>query len=187
MKVWAMCMGVGIPLAWIACLSALVVISISLFGVEGPALVEIFFAGLLASVFFGVFAGAFMGSVCTPFAIYKLKYKNLNEAAGALLKCLAPVTFVLSVVFLCLGWATRVWSILLLPVIVGVVFHFLCARLSGILPDLKRFQHPYPFCLNCEYNLTGNTTGVCPECGEAVDSGWRGIPGSHGASAGDVI
>jgi predicted Zn-ribbon and HTH transcriptional regulator len=25
-----------------------------------------------------------------------------------------------------------------------------------------------PHCRKCEYNLTGNTSGVCPECGSAV-------------------
>ncbi len=26
----------------------------------------------------------------------------------------------------------------------------------------------YPFCVNCEYNLTGNESGVCPECGQRL-------------------
>jgi len=27
---------------------------------------------------------------------------------------------------------------------------------------------PYPSCSNCEYNLTGNISGVCPECGAHI-------------------
>lgn len=26
----------------------------------------------------------------------------------------------------------------------------------------------HPFCKNCDYNLTGNTTGRCSECGQQV-------------------
>ncbi len=25
------------------------------------------------------------------------------------------------------------------------------------------------YCLKCDYNLTGNVSGICPECGEALD------------------
>lgn len=29
--------------------------------------------------------------------------------------------------------------------------------------------YPYPACVCCGYNLTGNTSGRCPECGEVVE------------------
>lgn len=29
-------------------------------------------------------------------------------------------------------------------------------------------RNAYPLCDGCDYNLTGNTTGVCPECGEPI-------------------
>lgn len=29
--------------------------------------------------------------------------------------------------------------------------------------------YPYPACVRCDYNLTGNTSGRCPECGEVVE------------------
>ena len=32
------------------------------------------------------------------------------------------------------------------------------------------------FCVNCGYNLTGNTSGVCPECGTPV-AGKAGVKG----------
>jgi hypothetical protein len=33
-----------------------------------------------------------------------------------------------------------------------------------------RRQHPrIGFCPNCDYNLTGNVSGVCPECGTTMD------------------
>jgi hypothetical protein len=27
----------------------------------------------------------------------------------------------------------------------------------------------YPWCKNCAYNLTGNTSGICPECGTSIN------------------
>jgi hypothetical protein len=30
-------------------------------------------------------------------------------------------------------------------------------------------RHNVPVCKTCHYNLTGNTSGICPECGEAVN------------------
>ena len=33
---------------------------------------------------------------------------------------------------------------------------------------LRRIRHQRGLCLNCGYNLTGNVSGVCPECGEKI-------------------
>ena len=30
---------------------------------------------------------------------------------------------------------------------------------------------PYYHCVNCGYDLTGNVSGVCPECGKRIDDG----------------
>ena len=35
---------------------------------------------------------------------------------------------------------------------------------------LARRYHTQPICQNGEYNLTGNESGVCPECGTAISS-----------------
>ena len=32
-------------------------------------------------------------------------------------------------------------------------------------------QRKKGLCLKCGYNLTGNVSGVCPECGEKVEAG----------------
>ncbi len=35
---------------------------------------------------------------------------------------------------------------------------------------LLRPRVPSPgYCVNCEYNLTGNESGVCPECGAEIE------------------
>jgi len=31
----------------------------------------------------------------------------------------------------------------------------------------------FPLCPRCAYDLTGNVSGVCPECGERIPPGWR--------------
>src|SRR5262245_24466128 len=36
---------------------------------------------------------------------------------------------------------------------------------------LREHRHfPFGHCRRCGYDLTGNTSGVCPECGTAIDS-----------------
>lgn len=30
-------------------------------------------------------------------------------------------------------------------------------------------RHPKSGCINCRYNLTGNVSGVCPECGSVIE------------------
>jgi hypothetical protein len=38
-------------------------------------------------------------------------------------------------------------------------------------PLLRRLKPPRPgHCLQCSYNLTGNVSGVCPECGKPISS-----------------
>lgn len=32
----------------------------------------------------------------------------------------------------------------------------------------RRKHHPRGFCLDCGYSLTGNVSGICPECGEVI-------------------
>ena len=53
------------------------------------------------------------------------------------------------------------WSVLLVLVLLLMV------RLtSGWLR--RRFRHRRGLCVDCAYDLTGNVSGVCPECGRAI-------------------
>ena len=53
--------------------------------------------------------------------------------------------------------------------------HWLLVCLFGIYPTVafirgplrRRLRLKRGLCLNCGYNLTGNTSGICPECGTA--------------------
>jgi predicted RNA-binding Zn-ribbon protein involved in translation (DUF1610 family) len=42
-----------------------------------------------------------------------------------------------------------------------------CATVHGRQDDDVVRLPPY-FCLTCGYNLTGNVSGICPECGSIV-------------------
>ena len=52
-------------------------------------------------------------------------------------------------------------------VFVVISFVVCCKALSVYLPDIV-FEHPR--CRGCGYDLTGNQSGVCPECGLKLDS-----------------
>ena len=42
---------------------------------------------------------------------------------------------------------------------------------EGLLLVRRPPMDPVPACDGCGYNLTGNTSGICPECGMAID--WK--------------
>lgn len=45
------------------------------------------------------------------------------------------------------------------------------AAASGVLvlwPEAARMQDVHPRCRRCRYDLTGNVSGVCPECGTPI-------------------
>ncbi len=46
--------------------------------------------------------------------------------------------------------------------------YLLVALPTGLLWYIDRRRPPPGHCGRCGYNLTGNTSGVCPECGTAV-------------------
>jgi hypothetical protein len=56
-----------------------------------------------------------------------------------------------------LGSIIGIWVPLWIP--------FLAAVLTTILSQLLRSKDKVLRCNTCGYNLTGNTTGICPECG----------------------
>ena len=55
---------------------------------------------------------------------------------------------------------------ILFGIIAGILFvAWLIVFIRGIL---DRKTSDCPCCLTCGYNLTGNVSGVCPECGEKI-------------------
>ena len=66
-----------------------------------------------------------------------------------------------------------------------VPYWFLCA-IAAVLPAiwLRRYWRDrrvpsdgMPRCAKCEYNLTGNVSGICPECGTAIPAEVAGKSG----------
>ena len=85
-----------------------------------------------------------------------------------------PVTSVASLVFI-VCFVTMIaedWSVAdggLLPLAVGLLS--LPFWLPAALRDERRSKRRRKgLCLACGYNLTGNTSGVCPECGTPTTS-----------------
>ncbi len=109
-----------------------------------------------------LFFGIPMGLVCAPVTLLCLSRKNLR-VAGAVL----AVGGVVYVVLLCLSPAhTPAHSVLAWLAFVAL-YHVACVWLRRRLPDIEG----YPACTCCGYNLTGNISGVCPECGTGIDAG----------------
>jgi hypothetical protein len=49
-----------------------------------------------------------------------------------------------------------------------VVLLLSCPALWAVARVRRAFRHIAGHCRKCRYNLTGNTSGVCPECGTAI-------------------
>jgi hypothetical protein len=52
-----------------------------------------------------------------------------------------------------------------------------CAAIFGAFPVARVWaarrqlrSRNYPTCVHCSYNLTGNVSGLCPECGKPIEN-----------------
>jgi hypothetical protein len=83
----------------------------------------------------------------------------LPLAARVMLAC-ALVTVATYVTLRNFDWSHR--DNYVLPFMLALPFLFLHFARGRALPA------DYPACPACHYNLTGNSSGTCPECGHAV-------------------
>jgi hypothetical protein len=60
-------------------------------------------------------------------------------------------------------WSAPVWAVIPLPLLLGLY----SVRVM-IAQARLRHRRRMGYCLHCGYNLTGNVSGVCPECGTPV-------------------
>ena len=63
---------------------------------------------------------------------------------------------------LVIGWGVLAANTAVLVLLAGVCFYLRNRRQLGI----ARPRRTAGLCVKCGYNLTGNVSGVCPECGE---------------------
>jgi len=50
--------------------------------------------------------------------------------------------------------------------------------LGANLDEVERILNPM-LCRGCGYDLTGNVSGICPECGRPIDPQPQGVPSGH--------
>ena len=55
-----------------------------------------------------------------------------------------------------------------LALFLAIPFGTAVAIFAALTHDFGRPQLDGPRCQQCSYDLTGNESGVCPECGEAI-------------------
>ncbi len=73
-----------------------------------------------------------------------------------------------------LYWLAAAWTIVQFLLIAEREGPRLVAYVaSGEFRSLLRRRPPRGFCGQCSYNLTGNVSGVCPECGTTILPEWR--------------
>ena len=75
-----------------------------------------------------------------------------------------------SVLFQCFAYihAGHLDPFFLIAFIVGGALAFGIALIVGIPFLVRRRKSPPGYCPKCRYNLTGNTSGICPECGRLI-------------------
>lgn len=70
-----------------------------------------------------------------------------------------------------LYWTLRTWSSGFAVPLIWLGGLFLIGFLAMLVPEVCSLfrRHVEPgHCRKCQYNLTGNVTGICPECGTAI-------------------
>lgn len=105
------------------------------------------------------FIGIVIGLFCSPLFVSWLARKRL-ALAGPILLLLALPT-----ICLCANLAVVMFDYWAIPVAICLIvgaFLVYSRLLSRLLPDIV---FDYPLCSFCGYDLTGNRSGTCPECG----------------------
>lgn len=109
-------------------------------------------------VMVGLFVGALHGIALLPLSVVLLWTKSLARAVAYRL----PIGIAASILFALAG-AGSAW------VMFGGLLGWLAA--TGLVSIMVADEGPRSgFCARCGYDLTGNVSGVCPECGTRVGS-----------------
>lgn len=115
-------------------------------------------AGNVLAGLHGLLFGGVIGFACSPVGLFCLWRKKLQKARWILIATTVPVTLLTSL--------SEYGFFVVVGAPVGV---FLLTTLA-----LRYYLHDRPppkgFCRGCEYNLTGNVSGICPECGTPISN-----------------
>ena len=104
----------------------------------------------------GLLIGGVVGVGCSPAVCFFLRRKSLRLAFKIVCATVTVPVCCLSLVFSLEGYlVVPLTSVSVLVVSSGVLW--------AALPDV---WEEAGLCYHCGYNLTGNVTGICPECGE---------------------
>lgn len=103
--------------------------------------------------------GAGGGLLAASMLAEKLRSKQLSKTATRLLRYHVPI-----MVVPCTLLGLIPGGISGLPLFLGASWAVTFVWLAEKMPDLDCTG----FCCRCQYNLTGNVSGVCPECGTPV-------------------
>jgi len=117
-------------------------------------------------VFIGAFVGAGAGLCLAPFHLTFLPNKPLDKAIPAVYSP-AALCWVCSLPFV-----QPIASL----IVVFVTIIIMCAIVFLLMSDYS----PPGVCSVCDYDLTGNTSGVCPECGTTIRSNHSRRTGTDG-------
>jgi hypothetical protein len=115
-------------------------------------------SGMIVAPGFGLLAGGFTGGILgflvSPVVIYCLQCKVQPVANGVVFAATLVVTVVATLTRLPL-------DILLLS---SGAMIAMCFVVLAFVPTVSRY--PRGCCISCGYDLTGNQSGRCPECGK---------------------
>ena len=96
------------------------------------------------------------------------------------LRFLLPILLAVPVIVFVLSFVpgitdrSLISTVLRLMLLLSVAFLFICALAWLSRRSIQRSlwrklaARGIPCCMHCGYNLTGNVSGVCPECGEQI-------------------
>lgn len=101
--------------------------------------------------------------------VYYHQYKPTNTPSLGPFDCLGFEFDDHRTVIASQSWRTVILRIpLWLPILLPLLY--LCRSVVR-----SRKVRPYPLCNHCGYNLLGNESGVCPECGRRTRSNFRRV------------